>query len=98
MFGLGLPPYMAWAGGMALGAVLGGGALAGYPAVQAGLGFMLPALFLALLLSILSQRQVPAVAVLAGATVIGTLALSATGGILAGMIRGALAGLMRRSA
>jgi 4-azaleucine resistance transporter AzlC len=98
MFGLGLPSYMAWVGGTALGAVFGGGALAGYPAVQAGLGFMLPALFLALLLSMLTRRQVPIVAVAAVATGIGTLALSATGGILLGMICGALAGLVRRSA
>lgn len=98
MFGLGLPTYLAWVGGTALGAVLGGGALAGYPAVQAGLGFMLPALFLALLLSIASMRQLPLVVVAAGATMLGTLAVSPTAGILAGMICGALAGLMRRPA
>ncbi len=98
MFGLGLPSYAAWVGGTALGAALGHGALASYPAVQAGLGFMLPALFLALLLSILSRKQVPVVAVAGAATVIGTLALSPTGGILAGMIIGALCGLLRPSA
>jgi 4-azaleucine resistance transporter AzlC len=98
MFGLGLPAYAAWIGGTVLGARLGGGMLAGYPAIQAGLGFMLPALFLALLLSILTRRQVPVVVVAALATVVGSLALSATGGILAGMICGAMAGLIRRSA
>ncbi len=98
MCGLGALPYAAWVGGTALGAVAGGGALAAYPAVNAGLGFMLPALFLALLLSILSRRQVPVVVIAAGATIAGTLALSPTSGILAGMICGALAGLMRRAA
>lgn len=98
MFGLGLPAYAAWVGATALGAAFGGGALAGYPAVQAGLAFMLPALFLALLLSILSRRQVPVVVVAAAATVIGTLALSPTVGILAGMFCGVATGILRRSA
>lgn len=98
MFGLGLGPYLAWSGGTALGAYVGGGALAGYPALSAGLGFMLPALFLALLLSVMTRRQVPVVAVAAAATVVGTLALSPTGGILSGMIAGALAGIARRPA
>jgi predicted branched-subunit amino acid permease len=59
---------------------------------------MLPALFLALLLSVLTRRQLPVVAVAAAATVAGTLVLSPTGGILAGMLAGALAGLARRPA
>jgi len=97
MFGLGLGPYLAWTTGTALGASVGEGALAGYPALSAGLGFMLPALFLSLLLSVLMQRQLPVVAVAAGATVVGTLALSPTAGILTGMLAGALAGLVRRA-
>ena len=60
----------------------------------AALGFMLPALFLALLLSILSRAQLPVIAVAAGATVLVTLFWSATAGILAGMIAGALAGVL----
>jgi len=97
MFGLGLGPYLVWTTGTALGASVGEGALAGYPALSAGLGFMLPALFLSLLLSVLMQRQLPVVAVAAGATVVGTLALSPTAGILTGMLAGALAGLVRRA-
>jgi predicted branched-subunit amino acid permease len=57
---------------------------------------MLPALFLALLLSILSRRQVPVIAVAGLATVTGTLAVSATSGILLGMLAGAVTGLVRR--
>ena len=95
MFGIGGLAYAAWIAGTAAGAVAGGGALGRWPAVNAALGFMLPALFLALLLSILSRRQVPVMAVAAGATVIGTLALSPTTGILAGMAAGAAAGLLR---
>lgn len=93
MFGLGLGSYGAWVSGTALGAWAGGGALKDWPAVEAGLGFMLPALFLALLLSILSRAQWPAIVVAAAATVGVTLAWSGTAGILAGMIAGALTGL-----
>ena len=57
---------------------------------------MLPALFLALLLSIMTRRQVPVIAVAGLATVGFTLAVSSTTGILAGMIAGALAGVLRR--
>lgn len=96
MFGLGLGAYASWLAGTAVGAVAGGGALEDWPAVNAGLGFMLPALFLALLLSIMTRRQLPVIAVAACATVAGTLALSATSGILLGMLAGAAAGLVRR--
>jgi 4-azaleucine resistance transporter AzlC len=96
MFGLGIGAYASWLAGTAAGALAGGGALDGWPAVNAGLGFMLPALFLALLLSIMTRRQLPVIAVAALATVAGTLALSATSGILLGMLAGALAGLARR--
>lgn len=96
MFGLGIAAYAAWLSGTLVGAIAGAGALEGWPAVNAGLGFMLPALFLALLLSILSRREVPVIAVAGAATVIGTLALSATSGILLGMLAGAATGLVRR--
>jgi 4-azaleucine resistance transporter AzlC len=96
MFGLGLAAYAAWVGGTALGAWAGGGALEGWPALNAGLGFMLSALFLALLLSILTRAALPAIGVAALATVVGTVLWSGTAGILAGMIGGALAGVVRR--
>ena len=96
MFGLGLGAYLAWVSGTVVGAFAGGGALDQWPALSAGLGFMLPALFLALLLSILSRRQLPVIAVAAVATVAGTMAISATSGILLGMLAGALAELVRR--
>ena len=96
MFGLGLGAYAAWVLGTVIGALAGGRALEGWPALGAGLGFMLPALFLALLLSILSRRQVPVIAVAGLVTVAGTLAISATSGILLGMLAGAATGLVRR--
>lgn len=96
MFGLGLGAYAAWVSGTGVGAYAGGGALDAWPAVNAGLGFMLPALFLALLLSILSRRQLPVIAVAGTVTVIGTLTISATSGILMGMFAGAITGLARK--
>lgn len=96
MFGLGLGAYVAWVLGTVVGAFAGGGALDQWPALSAGLGFMLPALFLSLLLSILSRRQLPVIAVAALATVAGTLAISSTSGILLGMVAGAITGLVRK--
>jgi 4-azaleucine resistance transporter AzlC len=96
MFGLGLGAYAAWVSGTIIGAYAGGGALQGWPAVNAGLGFMLPALFLALLLSILSRRQLPVIVVAGVVTVAATLAISATSGILLGMLAGAITGLVRK--
>ncbi len=96
MFGLGLGAYAAWVLGTIAGALAGGGALEAWPAVSAGLGFMLPALFLALLLSILSRRQLPVIAVAGLVTVAATLTLGATSGILLGMLAGALARMVRR--
>jgi 4-azaleucine resistance transporter AzlC len=96
MFGLGLGAYAAWVSGTIIGAYAGGGVLQGWPAVNAGLGFMLPALFLALLLSILSRRQLPVIVVAGVVTVAATLAISATSGILLGMLAGAITGLVRK--
>lgn len=94
MGGLGLGAYAAWLGGTGFGAFAGGGALAGYPTVEAALGFMLPALFLALLLSILQRSQLPVIAVAAAVCVCLTLVWSSTAGILGGMVAGAVVGVI----
>lgn len=94
--GVGIGAYLAWVAGTGLGAMTGEGALDAFPLVDAGLGFMLPALFLALLLSILNRTQLPAVVVAVGSTIVGTLIFSPTLGIIAGMVVGALAGTVRR--
>ncbi len=96
MFGLGALAYAAWLGGTALGAWAGSGALHGWPVLDAALGFLLPALFLALLLSILGRAQLPLIAVAAVVTVGVSAVASGTAGLLAGMVAGALAGLVRR--
>lgn len=94
MFGLGLAAYVSWVLGTAAGGLAGGGALEAWPAVGAGLDFMLTALFLALLLSILSRVALPAIGVAVLATILGTVLWSGTAGVLAGMIAGALAGMV----
>ena len=95
MFGLTIGAYGAWLSGTAVGALAGGGALEAYPAISAGLGFMLPALFLALLLSILTRAQVPVILVAGAATVLVTLLAGGTAGLMAGMVTGAVVGLTR---
>ena len=94
MLGLAMASYGSWLAGTALGAYAGSGALDGYPAISAGLGFMLPALFLALLLSIMTRRQVPVIVIAAATTVVVALLWSGTVGLLAGMCAGAVAGVM----
>lgn len=95
MLGIGAAAYLSWTGGTAVGAFAGGGALAAYPAVEAALGFMLPALFLSLLLAILNRKQVPVVATAGVVCTVVALAVNGTSGILAGMVAGALAGIAR---
>ena len=94
MFGLGFAAYAAWIAGTALGAVAGGGALAAWPVLDAALGFMLPALFLALLLSIVSRAALWVMAVAGAVTAAGIVAGQGTAGLLAGMIAGALTGTL----
>ena len=95
--GIGIGAYLAWISGTALGVMTGAGALESLPVLDAGLGFMLPALFLALLLSILDRRQLLTVAAAIAATIAGTLLVSSTTGILAGMLIGAFVGAFGRA-
>lgn len=92
MIGLGFAAYAAWVGGTAVGALLGGGALESMPALDAALGFMLPALFLALLLSIIERAQLGLILAAGFVCIMVSLTVSGTAGILAGMIAGALVG------
>ena len=94
IWALGLVAYASWVIGTAVGAVAGAGALAAWPSVDAGLGFMLTALFLALLLSIMRRAELPVIAVALGGTVAASFALSPTAGIMAGMILGAGVGTL----
>jgi 4-azaleucine resistance transporter AzlC len=95
MLGIGAAAYLSWVAGTAAGAFAGGGALAAYPAVEAALGFMLPALFLSLLLAVLNRLQLPVVATAGVVCALVTLTVNTTAGILAGMVAGALVGMLR---
>lgn len=92
MTGLGLGAYAAWVTGTVVGAALGGGAFERFRAVDAALGFLLPALFLSLLLAMISSRRLAAVAAAAVGFALGAALFSLTSGILIGMLLGGLAG------
>lgn len=92
--GLGLGAYLAWVGGTTLGAVLGAGAFERWPAIDAALGFLLPALFLALLLAMFEGRHLAAAVVAVAAFALGSALASPSTGILVGMLAGGLAGVL----
>jgi 4-azaleucine resistance transporter AzlC len=90
--GLQLGAYLAWVSGTAAGAFFGRDWIAQSALLAQSLGFVLPALFFALLLEI---RQIAPAYVLAGAaaaTLLGLWVLPAYGAISVGMLAGALLG------
>lgn len=90
--GLQLGAYLSWVGGTAIGAFFGHDWVQGSPILLQALGFVLPALFFALLLEI---RQIVPGYVLAGAsaaTLLSLVVLPAYGAIVVGMLVGALLG------
>lgn len=92
MFGIATGPYLAWLIGTAIGA-LAGGALSAYPAVDAAMGFLMPALFLSMVLSLLTRRHIPVVVVTVCVTLPLIVFVSPTVGILGGMVAGAVSSL-----
>ncbi len=96
--GIGLGAYLAWVSGTVFGVVAGEGALDAVPALDAALGFMLPALFLALLLSIFEKTQILTIAAAVLATIVGMTMFSPSVGILVGMLTGAAVGTIRTDA
>lgn len=94
MAALGFTAYAAWVAGTVAGGWAGAGALDRWPAVAGALGFMLPALFLALLLSMMNRRQVPVILAAGAATLAGVTYGSTTTGLFAGMAAGALVGAL----
>lgn len=95
--GIGLAAYGAWLAGTFTGAALGAGAFERYPAVDAALEFLLPALFLALLLAMWRPRVPSSLASVLAAAAGYLLAAPALGGsnaILLGILAGAMAGAL----
>lgn len=81
--------------GTVLGAFSGSGLLKDYPAVEAALGFMLPALFMSFLLASFQRKQALCVtAALAGALA-GVMLFSIPAAILAGIVCGCLTALIQ---
>lgn len=88
--GLGLGAYASWVGGTVLGAWLGVWGTEFPPFISDTLGFMLPALFLALVLSLLTKDSLAMVGVAIVATGIATVFLTGAAPIFFGMGAAAL--------
>ena len=94
-FGLGLGAYLAWGSGTVVGALLGGGAFERWPAVDAALGFLMPTLFLSLLLAMVQRRHWPVVVTAGTVFAVGGVLFSTSTGILLGMLAGGVVGMLR---
>ncbi|AVF37159.1 AzlC family ABC transporter permease [Rahnella sikkimica] len=98
MCGIALSSWLSWVFGTAVGALFGQGPLENYPAVEAALGFMLPALFLSFLLAAFKRQQsMVFIASLAGALG-GLLFWSIPAAIGCGLGAGCLAALLQPAA
>jgi len=95
MIGIAACSWISWVIGTAVGALCGNGALAAYPAVEAALSFMLPALFLSFLLAAFQRRQSLVLALSLAGSLAGLLLLSIPMAILAGIGGGCLGALIR---
>ncbi|WP_413723490.1 AzlC family ABC transporter permease [Sodalis sp. RH23] len=86
--------WLSWVVGTAVGALSGNGPLNDYPAVEAALSFMLPALFLSFLLASFQRRQSLVLAAALAGALAGLLLLSIPMAILAGIGGGCLGALL----
>lgn len=93
MFGIAAGPYLAWLSGTVLGALFGG-AVGAFPAIDAAMGFLMPALFLAMVLSLLTREHVPVVLITILAAIPLVVLVSPTVGIIGAMIIGAVSSLL----
>ena len=93
--GLGLGAYASWVSGTVLGAWLGASSTELPPFISDALGFMLPALFLALLLSLLTKDTALVVASALVATLVATAFVTGAAPIFFGMGAAALVAAAR---
>lgn len=93
MFGIGFGPYFAWLIGTIAGAMLSD-AVSGYPVLDAGMSFLMPALFLSMLLLLMSRKTLVVVAVTVLVALPLTLFISTPVGIVGGMVAGALSSVV----
>lgn len=94
MLGIAFCSWFSWVVGTVAGAWSGNGLLDDYPAVEAALTFMLPALFLSFLLASFQRRQGVTVAAALTGSVAGMMLFSIPVAILSGIVAGCLAGLL----
>lgn len=96
MLGVALFSWLSWVAGTVVGAFFGNGPLEDYPAVEAALTFMLPALFLSFLLASFTRRQSPIVCCALAGALLGLLLSSIPAAILIGIGGGCLAALLQK--
>ncbi|RWR02913.1 membrane protein [[Pantoea] beijingensis] len=94
MLGIACSAWISWVAGTALGAWSGNGLLDKYPAIEAALSFMLPALFLSFLLASFQRRQGYTVAAALAGALLGLTLFSIPAAILSGIVAGCLASLI----
>lgn len=95
MIGIALTSWLSWIAGTVVGAVFGNGPLDDYPAIEAALTFMLPALFLSFVLAAFKRQQSLIFAVAISASLVGVLLFSIPVAILAGIGGGCLAAMLQ---
>lgn len=93
MIGIALTSWLSWVAGTVIGAYSGSGLLEGYPAVEAAMGFMLPALFLSFLLASFQRKQSLCVTAALVGALAGVMLFSIPAAILAGIVCGCLTAL-----
>ena len=94
MIGIAFSSWSSWVFGTVIGAFSGSGLLQGYPAVEAALGFMLPALFMSFLLASFQRKQSLCVTAALVGALAGVTLFSIPVAILAGIVCGCLTALM----
>ncbi|EES4628904.1 AzlC family ABC transporter permease [Escherichia coli] len=95
MIGIAFSSWSSWVFGTVIGAFSGSGLLQGYPAVEAALGFMLPALFMSFLLASFQRKQSLCVTAALVGALAGVTLFSIPVAILAGIVCGCLTALIQ---
>jgi 4-azaleucine resistance transporter AzlC len=95
MVAIAICSWLSWVFGTVAGAFLGNGHLDSYPAIEAAMIFMLPALFLSFLLASFKKQNSSCVVVSLAGALIGVMLFSIPVAILAGIVGGCLAALVQ---
>ncbi|CDG16951.1 AzlC family ABC transporter permease [Xenorhabdus doucetiae] len=95
MVAIAICSWLSWVLGTVAGAILGNGYLSSYPAVEAAMTFMLPALFLSFLLASFKKQNTYCVTASLLGALMGITFFSIPIAILAGIVGGCLAALLQ---